>query len=309
MANTNPKNVRNFTSILRAGGILHRGRRMNGTAVINKTGSDIAADKLVAISGYDVTSKLPKVVLADADSADLATDVFVNLSTLTNGKTGNVFKGGTSAANLNTNFGTVGDPVYLDTTAGGFTGTAPTAQNARVQVVGYTMVKSATVGQIAWDVKPVSKVGDQDWNSDAKVLAASATFTSNSVLTSLSGFSWPLQVGTYVFEVNLPSTMTTNGGLSVALKYTSATATSIQVQTYASTATDNGTAVSTQSTVTTDATKYFDSKTAAYTLVTLKGSLVVGTAGSVAVQVAQNTSNTDTTTVLLGSYARFERVA
>jgi hypothetical protein len=142
-----------------------------------------------------------------------------------------------------------------------------------------------------------------------KVLAATATFTSNSVLTSLTGFSWPLVAGaTYEFNVNLPTTMTTNGGLSVAFKYTTATIASIQAQTYAATASDNTTAVSTQSTTTTDATKYFDSKTAAYTLVTLKGTLVVTAAGSVAIQVCQNTSNSDTTSVLLGGFASFKRV-
>lgn len=311
MANSNPKNVRNFTSILRAGGILNRGRRLNGIAVINKTGSNIASDKLVAVSGYDVTSKLPKVVLADADSAGLATDLFVALGGITNGKTGNVYKGGTSEAALNTNFGTVGDPVYLDVTAGGFTGTLPTAANSVVQIVGYTMVKSATVGQIAWDIGPVTKGSDQSTNSDFKVLAATQTYTSSTVLTTLTGFSWTLQGGaTYVFDINLPCTMTTNGGLAVALKYTTASAASIQLQYYQSTAADATTAASAQSTTTTDATRYVDNKTAAYILTTLKGSLVVGaTAGSVAVQTAQNTSNTDTTSVLLGSYSRFTRVA
>lgn len=304
-----PKNVRNFTSILRAGGILHRGRRMNGTAVINKTGSDIAIDKLVTISGYDVTSKLPKVVLADADSAGLATDVFVTLQALTNGKSGNVFKGGTSTANLNTNFGTVGDAVYLDTTAGAFTGTLPTANNSVVQIVGYTMVKSATVGQIAWDIGPISKISDQFVNSDVKVLAATVTTTTN-VLASLSGFSWTLQAGaTYQFEANLFTTQTTNGGLSVAFKYTTATLTSIAVDTYQSTASDNTTAVSAQSTTTTDQTKFIDNKTAAYTSAKLRGTLVVNAGGTVALQTAQNTTNSDTTSVLLGSYARFTRVA
>jgi hypothetical protein len=305
-----PKNVRNFTSILRAGGLLHRGRRMNGTAVINKTGSDIAIDKLVAISGYDVTSKLPKVVLADADSAGLAVDVFVTLQTLTNGKSGNVFKGGTSTANLNTNGVTsVGDPVYLDVTAGAFTATLPTANNSVVQIVGYTMVKSATVGQIAWDIGPVSKISDQSLNSDVKVLAATFTTVTN-VLASLSGFSWTLQAGaTYQFEVNLATTQTTNGGLSVAFKYTTATLTSIQLQTYQSTAVDNTLAISSQSTTTTDATKFIDNKTSAFILSNLKGTLVVNAGGTVAVQVAQNTTNSDTTSVLLGSYGRFTRVA
>jgi len=144
---------------------------------------------------------------------------------------------------------------------------------------------------------------------DFKVLAASATFTSNSVLTTLTGFSWTVVPGTYQFEVNLVGTQTTNGGLSVALTLTTAVLTSIQAQTYQATATDNTTAVSTQSTTTVSATKYIDNKTAAYTNSKLWGTTVVGTGGTVAVQVAQNTSNSDTTTVLLGSYARFTRVA
>lgn len=144
--------------------------------------------------------------------------------------------------------------------------------------------------------------------TDTKVLAASVTYTSSSVLTTVTGFSWTLVAGaTYQFEINLPATMTTNGGLSVALKYTTATATSIQLETYQSTDVDNTGAVSSQSTTTTDATRYIDNKTAAYKHNRLYGTLVVGTGGTVAVQTAQNTSNTDTTTILLGSYARFTR--
>lgn len=145
---------------------------------------------------------------------------------------------------------------------------------------------------------------------DLKVLAADLAMTSNATLATLTGFSWSVvAAGVYVFDVNLPATMTTNGGLAVAFKYTTATLTSIQVQTYAATAADNTTAVSTQSTTTTDQTKFFDSKTAAYTLVTLRGSFVVNVAGTVAVQVAQNTSHADTTTVLKGAFARLTRAS
>lgn len=145
--------------------------------------------------------------------------------------------------------------------------------------------------------------------SDTKVLAATATYTSNSVAATLTGFSWSVVAGaTYKFEVNLPAIMTTNGGLTVDFKLTnSATLTSIQYQSYAATAADNGTAVSTQGTTTTDATKVFDSKTAAYTLVSIKGTMVVNAAGTFAWQACQNTSNSDTTSVLLGSYASLIR--
>lgn len=195
-----PKNVRNFTSILRAGGFAFRGRRLEGIAVINKTGSAIAIDKLVAISGYDVTSKLPKIVLADADAPDLATDVYVTLSAISNGVSGNVYKGGTSTANLNTNsVTTAGDPVYLDITAGGFTATAPTASNARVQVVGYAHVKSATVGQIAWDIKPPTKLSSLDTNyASGRSAAAVAAVASVATLTPAADSSFDVQMNVLV---------------------------------------------------------------------------------------------------------------
>lgn len=147
-------------------------------------------------------------------------------------------------------------------------------------------------------------------SSDTKVLAANAAITSSATLAALTGFSWAVVAGaTYVFEVNLPTTMTTNGGLSLAFKLTTATLTSIQYQTYTATAVDNTTGVSTSGTTTTDQTKIFDSKTAAYTGVVAKGSFVVNAAGTFAWQVAQNTSHSDTTTIALGAYARLVRVA
>lgn len=223
-----PKATRNFASVLRAGGFLTRENgRLIGMKVINKTGSDIAADKLVAISGYDVTSKLPKIVLADADSADLATDVFVALAAITNGKQGNVFKGGTSAANLNTNFGTVGDAVFLDITAGAFTGTQPTALNARVIVVGYTMVKSATVGQIKWDIKPPSKLGSLDaQQASGRSVAATAAVASITTITPAADASFDVCANvlvttstTYTFTTQCTYTDEGNTGRTVTMPF------------------------------------------------------------------------------------------
>jgi hypothetical protein len=176
---------RNFWHILRADGFVFRGRRKFGLLVINKTGSTIATDKLVAISGYDTTSKLPKIVLADADSANLATEVWVTNKSIVDSKTATVFKGGMSAANLNTNSATsAGDPVYLSATAGAFAHTAPTGTDARQVIVGYVQVKSATVGQIAWDIQDPSKLASTDSTvvsgratAQAAAVASVATFT------------------------------------------------------------------------------------------------------------------------------------
>lgn len=155
---------RNFNSALRAHGFVFRdGRRTLGVKVINKSGSDIAADKLVAISGFDVTSKMMKIVLADADSIGLATEVFVTRTVIHNNAQGHVFKGFTSVSNIDTSgAGTVGDPLFLSTTAGGFTFTAPTGANARQIIVGYASVKSASVGRVVWDVQEPNVIGSSD---------------------------------------------------------------------------------------------------------------------------------------------------
>lgn len=162
----------------------------------------------------------------------------------------------------------------------------------------------------AGTISGATLAADNIW-SDYKVLAATAVFDNTNTLANLTGFSWSLTAGkTYQFEIELYTTQTTVGGLSVAFKYTTLTLTSIQVYTYQSTATDNATAVSTQSTTTTDATKFVDNKTAAYTVTRIRGTLVVNAAGTLNVQAAQNTAATgaDVTDVLLGSWARFTRV-
>lgn len=148
-------------------------------------------------------------------------------------------------------------------------------------------------------------------NSDFKVLAATATYDNTTTLATLTGFSWTLVAGTYVFGIELPTTMTTNGGLAVAFTYTTLVATSIRVNTYQSTAADNTTAVSGTSTTTTSATKFIDNKDAAYTVAKLSGAIVVGTGGTLAVQAAQNTgaSGADASAVLIGATAYFHRVA
>lgn len=157
---------RNMFSNLRADGFGFKLRRGFFLPVINSTGSDIAVNKLVTISGYDVTSKLPKIVLADTDAAGLHTDVWVTRAAIANGKTGKVWKGFMSTPNIDTSSATAaGDPVYLSATAGAWTATAPTGAAVTQIIVGYVQVKSSTVGQIAWDVQPVKLYSTIDQNA------------------------------------------------------------------------------------------------------------------------------------------------
>jgi len=159
---------RNVNFLTRLPGILFRDRRMIGMKVINKTGSTIAKNKPVTLSGYDTTSKCIKIVLADADAANLHQDVFITRAQILDGKVGYVYKGFMSSADIDTSGATAaGDPVFLSTTAGGLTfTTGPTGAAVCQLVIGYVQVKSATVGQIAWDVQTYpNKTGTVDANA------------------------------------------------------------------------------------------------------------------------------------------------
>lgn len=149
-------------------------------------------------------------------------------------------------------------------------------------------------------------------NADWKVLAASQTIDASTTLATITGFSWSVVAGaTYVFDVELPITCTTNAGIAVGFGLTTATLTSIRYNFYVSTAADNSTAVSGTGTTTTSGTKIINTKTAAYTMARVTGSMVVNAAGTFAFQAAQETSGTggDVSIVLIGSKALLRRVA
>jgi len=149
-------------------------------------------------------------------------------------------------------------------------------------------------------------------NSDYRKVDAQIDYAATVTPATITNMSWTVAAsGVYVFDLDLNTTMTTVGGLTVSFKLTTATLTSIRYNTYAATATDNATAVSTTGTTTTDATKMFDSKTAAYTMVRLFGVIVVNAGGTLAFQGCQNTSAGagDTTSILINSRAKFTQIA
>lgn len=159
-----------------------------GISVRNETGSTIGVDKLVAISGFDVTTGLPKIVLADADAGLPA--IGVTVAAILTAASGVIATWALSTADLNTNSATTaGDPVYASGTAGGFSHTAPTGVNARTQIVGWVVVKSATVGQILWFPQQPYTVGTASYQAlsvDAAAIAASAVETAKIAAGALS---------------------------------------------------------------------------------------------------------------------------
>lgn len=183
MAAPRPSYIDFGKRVIMAGGFANDTYKFNAIKVYNSSGSSIAVDKLVAVVGYDTTEKLPKIVLADAD-VNTHTDVYVTLNAIANNTAGYVFKGGKSAADLDTNSATsAGDPVYLGTTAGAFAHTAPTGADDKVLPVGWVITKSATVGQIHWHIGELEKVGEDAFQSGMTINGAVGTIA-NEVVTA-----------------------------------------------------------------------------------------------------------------------------
>lgn len=182
MASPRPSTIDFGKRTITAGGFVNDTYKFNGIRVYNETGSSIAADKLVAVGvTFDVTKNLPNVVLADADVAT-HTNIYVTLNAIADATEGYVFKGGKSAANLDTSGATtVGDPLYLSTTAGAFTSTAPTGADDRVLPVGWSTVKSSTVGQIHWHIGEFEKFGENVFQSGMTVNGALGTIANEVV--------------------------------------------------------------------------------------------------------------------------------
>ncbi len=145
--------------------------------------------------------------------------------------------------------------------------------------------------------------------TDRKVLAASQTASANITPATLTGFSWTVVAGaTYQFEVDLFTTQTTVGGLTLSFVLTTASLTSIAYGYEQTVTTTQGAGIGT---TTTSGTKVIDNKTAAYTQAHVHGSFVVNAGGTFEWDFCQNTSAGagDATLVLLGSTASLYRTA
>jgi hypothetical protein len=129
-----------------------------GMAVWNATGTDIAAGKLVYLSGWNATHSMPQVTLATASTPDTLA-AFVSLGIIANGGSGLVGKHYTLTGQNTNSASAAGDAVYLGTTAGGYTVTSPSATAGFVQNVGRVAVKSATVGVIEFDLLAAPLIG------------------------------------------------------------------------------------------------------------------------------------------------------
>ena len=129
-----------------------RAQVLRGLRIWNATGATIAAGALVYVSGWSETYKRWLVTLADADVIARGNAIFVIRHAILNTQGGVGWKTHRLQA-VNTSSGSVSDAVYLSTTAGGWTLTAPSAAGGQDQIVGRIAVDSATVGEIEFNLE------------------------------------------------------------------------------------------------------------------------------------------------------------
>ena len=132
----------------------HAGLEANRFKVRNNSGSTIAINSLIYVTGTysDGTDSYPTIAKADS-SASLGSNfeaMGILSSSVDNNADGTALLS-LEVGGLDTSGSTVGNPVYLSTTAGGWTLTKPTSLEY-IQVVGRVSVVHASTGRIVFDL-------------------------------------------------------------------------------------------------------------------------------------------------------------
>lgn len=143
---------------------------------------------------------------------------------------------------------------------------------------------------------------------DVSLCTTQLDITSSVTLTDVPGMiTDTLEPGVYEFVINARVIATANTGISLALKW--GTASMITAQTYQADAKTASGVVTTAGTTATDATLLLDSATGVVVNAVIHGVMTVALAGTVKLQAAQHTSNSDTVSVYLNSKMEFKRIA
>lgn len=142
----------------------------------------------------------------------------------------------------------------------------------------------------------------------ADVTRCTSALTQNATTTyaNITGLSQTVVPGTYQFVCRLPSTVASGtGGIKYAFNYTTAVLSAIEATGRGFTAS----AVDVQHTTNTTTQTNLFTQAAVITYVEITGTMVVTTGGTVALQMAQNTSNGSNTVALVGGSMEFIRIA
>lgn len=172
--------------------------------------------------------------------------------------------------------------------------TTLTSTTVNATTVAPTTLTAGTVTNTAINVPQVART------TSALTKNASTTYA------NVTGLSFTVVPGTYVFTLNLPSTVASGtGGIKYCFNYTTAVLSALEATAAGTTAS----AIAVQHTTTTTTQTDLFTEAAVVLNVRITGSMVVTTGGTVDVQMAQNTSDASNTVALVGGYGEFIRIA
>lgn len=134
-----------------------------GTSYYNGTGSALAKGAPVCLAAYDAGSGNPGMAAADADGAGLMPCIGILGAAVANAASGTPVLTGGEITGLDTSAWSLGDTIYVDTTAGVLTDTRPVTGYA--QPVAIVSRVDASAGEI------IVKIGDPGQVIDALTLA------------------------------------------------------------------------------------------------------------------------------------------
>lgn len=142
---------------------------------------------------------------------------------------------------------------------------------------------------------------------DVSLCTTQLDLASSTTLTNVAGMvTGILNPGTYTFRIAASTTATANTGLSLALKWgTASMLTSAQYTSRAFTASG---VVVTKGTTATDAALWLDSAAGVVIEADITGVIVVALPGTLQLQMAPHSSNSDTASVLINSQMEFTPV-
>lgn len=133
------------------------------------------------------------------------------------------------------------------------------------------------------------------------------TGTTGTTLTNVSAMiTDSLDPGTYEVYVHWSGVSTANSGVKLGLKW--GTASMITATEIAATGRTASASATQHTTTSTDQTSLF-AQTAAVIEVDIRGIVVIGTAGTLQFQMAQNAAHADTTSTYVKSYMRVTKIA
>lgn len=193
--------------------------------------------------------------------------------------------------------------VTVSQPGGGLAATAivPPGQTAAFNLT-YTAAATITMVCIALTANSALPIGAES----IKKTSASVTKNTSAAYANVTGLSFPVNIGTYAFDIYLPSTVASGtAGIKYAFNYTTAVLSALQATGAGFTAA----AVAVQQTTTTTTQTDIFTQAAVVILVRINGTMVVSTAGTVDIQMAQNTSNGSDTVALIGGYGSFTQIA